>query len=67
MNAINNLRRVSLSGGEEILIKLWLTHRLQYSEQWPKPHAHSDMNNEINTGQRWGVFLEGIGFQMQYI
>ena len=34
---------------------LWLTHMLPCSGQWPKPHGHSDMINEINTGQMWDV------------
>ena len=46
-----------------------LRYSLPCSEQCSKPHAHNDMINEINTSQRWSVFLEGMGFhiRVQYI
>ena len=38
---IHNPKRVFLRGVGEMWLKLWLTHRLPCSEQWPKPHAHN--------------------------
>ena len=29
--------------------------------------AQGDMTNDINTGQVWGIFEDGMGFHHQYI
>ena len=47
--------------GGDIWMKLWLTHRLPCSRQLPKAHGHSEMTNEMNTGQMWEVSW-GYGF-----
>ena len=59
---LHNLRRVYLCvwsggrGGGQILVKLWPTHRLQCSEQWPKPNAVS-WSMKLTQAKMWSVLV----------
>ena len=51
---------------EQTWVKIWLTHSLPCSEQWPKPHTHSAMTNEINRCQKfWHGYQEYGLFRLE--